>query len=125
MLKADRGVTYLQCLYPHDRLIEAVQVTSEAFPDELIPHCEIIRFGGHLSASSLPVIHYTTDERLQEIIDFHEANGVMVANPHVVTLEEGSRHKRAEADQMGFKAEVDPYGLLNPGKMATYKAVKA
>jgi FAD/FMN-containing dehydrogenase len=48
----------------------------------------------------------------------------MVANPHVVTLEEGSRHKRAEADQMGFKAEVDPYGLLNPGKMATYQPVK-
>ncbi|TVQ58995.1 MAG: FAD-binding oxidoreductase, partial [Rhodobacteraceae bacterium] len=52
MLKADRGVTYLQCLYPHDRLIEAVRLTSEAFPDELIPHCEIIRFGGRLSASS-------------------------------------------------------------------------
>ena len=23
MLKADRGVTYLQCLYPYDRLMEA------------------------------------------------------------------------------------------------------
>lgn len=124
MLKADRGVTYLQCLYPHDRLIEAVRVTSDAFSDELIPHCEIIRFGGHLSASSLPVIRYTTDERLNEIIAFHEANGVMVANPHVVTLEAGSRHKRAEADQMGFKREVDPMGLLNPGKMASYVPVQ-
>jgi FAD/FMN-containing dehydrogenase len=125
MLKVDRTVTYLQCLYPHDRLIEAVRVTSEAFPDEIIPHCEIIRFGGHLSASSLPVIRYTTDERLAEIIAFHEANGVMVANPHVVTLEDGSRHKRAEADQMGFKAETDPMGLLNPGKMRSYVPVRA
>ncbi len=124
MLKADRGVTYLQCLYPHDRLLEAVAETAAAFPDELIPHCEIIRFGGRLSASALPVIRYTTDERLAEIIAFHESRGVMVANPHVVTLEDGSRHKRAEADQMGFKAEVDPMGLLNPGKMRSYVPVR-
>jgi FAD/FMN-containing dehydrogenase len=124
VLKVDRSVTYLQCLYPFDRLIEAVRVTSEAFPDELIPHCEIIRFGGHLSASSLPVLRFSTEERLNEIIAFHEANGVMVANPHVVSLEEGSRHKRVDADQMGFKRAVDPMGLLNPGKMASYVPVQ-
>ena len=44
----------------------------------------------------------------------------MVANPHVYTLEDGSRYKRADADQLGFKAEVDPYGLLNPGKMKSF-----
>ena len=46
--------------------------------------------------------------------------GVMIANPHVFTLEDGSRHKRAEADQLGFKREVDPMGLLNPGKMRSF-----
>ena len=49
----------------------------------------------------------------------------MIANPHVVSLEDGSRHKRADADQLGFKAEIDPYGLLNPGKMRSYVPVKA
>jgi hypothetical protein len=44
----------------------------------------------------------------------------MMANPHVVTLEGGSRHKRANADQLGFKREVDLAGLLNPGKMRSY-----
>ena len=44
----------------------------------------------------------------------------MIANPHVVTLEDGSRHKRADADQLGFKREVDPLGLLNPGKMRSF-----
>jgi FAD/FMN-containing dehydrogenase len=38
----------------------------------------------------------------------------------VVTLEDGSRHKRANADQFGFKREVDPHGLLNPGKMRSF-----
>jgi FAD/FMN-containing dehydrogenase len=125
MLKLDRSVTYLQCLYPHDRVREAILETAAMFPHELIPHCEFIRFAGNLSASALPVIRYLTKERLYEIINAHEAHGVMIANPHVITLEDGSRHKRADADQLGFKAEIDPYGLLNPGKMRSYVPVKA
>lgn len=120
MLKADRSVTYLQCLYPHDRVRESILETAAMFPEELIPHCEFIRFGGNLSASALPVIRYRGKERLYEIIAAHEAAGVMIANPHVITLEDGSRHKRADADQLGFKAEIDPHGLLNPGKMRSY-----
>jgi FAD/FMN-containing dehydrogenase len=54
------------------------------------------------------------------MIAAYEARGVFIANPHVVTLEDGSRHKRADADQLGFKHEVDPQGLLNPGKMRTF-----
>lgn len=125
MLKADRSVTYLQCLYPHDRVRESILETAAMFPDEMIPHCEFIRFGGNLSASALPVIRYTTKERLYEIIGAHEARGVMIANPHVISLEDGSRHKRVDADQAGFKAEIDPYGLLNPGKMKSYIPVKS
>ncbi len=120
MLKADRGITYLQCLFPHDRLLASVEAMGKLFPEEIIPHCEFIRFGGRVTASALPVVRFTTPERLDEIIRLHEANGVMIANPHVVTLEDGSRHKRADADQLGFKQEVDPQGLLNPGKMRSF-----
>jgi FAD/FMN-containing dehydrogenase len=121
LLKVDRTVTYLQCLYPHDRLIESVREMHELFPDEVLHHLEFIRFGGRLTCSSLPIVRYTTPERLNEIIALHEKHGVMVANPHVYTLEDGSRHKRADADQLGFKHEVDPYGLLNPGKMREFE----
>ncbi len=119
-LKSDRSITYLQCLYPHDRLVESVRQMHDMFPDEVLPHLEFIRFGGKLTCSALPIVRYTTPERLNEIIALHEKHGVMIANPHVVSLEDGSRHKRADSDQLGFKAEVDPYGLLNPGKMRTY-----
>lgn len=122
MLKSDRTITYLQCLFPHDRLIDSVRQMADAFPDEIIPHCEFIRFNGYVTASALPVVRFTTAERLDEIIAYHEDNGVLIANPHVVTLEDGSRHKRADADQLGFKHEVDPMGLLNPGKMRTFQA---
>lgn len=90
----------------------------------MLPHLEFIRFAGRITCSALPIVRYTTPERLFEIIRMHEERGVMVANPHVYGLEGGSRHKRAEADQLGFKAEVDPMGLLNPGKMESYVPVR-
>jgi hypothetical protein len=105
-------------------LLESVAEMCALFGDEVWHHLEFIRFGGRVTASALPVVRFTTRERIFEIVALYEKHGVMVANPHVVTLEDGSRHKRADADQMGFKAEVDPHGLLNPGKMRSYVAVR-
>jgi FAD/FMN-containing dehydrogenase len=122
-LKVDRRITYLQALYPADRLEPAVAEIGALFPDELVPHLEFIRFGGRVTASGLHLIRYTTPERLNEILAMHEARGVMIANPHVFTLEDGTRHKRADADQLGFKHRADPYGLLNPGKMRSFVPV--
>jgi FAD/FMN-containing dehydrogenase len=123
-LKQDRSITYLQCLFPHDRVIESVRQMAEMFPGEVLPHTEFIRFAGRITCSALPIVRYTTEERLNEIIALHEKHGVFIANPHVYTLEDGSRHKATGADQLGMKAEADPYGLLNPGKMRTYVPVK-
>ncbi len=124
LLKVDRSFTYLQCLYPSNRLIASINEMRALFPDEVLPHLEFIRFGGHVTCSALPIVRYTTPERLNEIIALHEKHGVLIANPHVVTLEDGSRHKRADADQLGFKLEIDPYGLLNPGKMRSYSPTR-
>jgi hypothetical protein len=120
VLKVDRGVTYLQCLFPADRLIDSIRDTSARFGGEQMQHLEFIRFGGKMTASGLPVIRYSTPDRLFEMIAQYEAMGIFIANPHVVSLEDGSRHKRADADQLGFKHDVDPKGLLNPGKMRSF-----
>jgi FAD/FMN-containing dehydrogenase len=122
MLKTDRGVTYLQCLYPHDRLVESVVEVGTKFGDEVFQHLEFIRMNGYMTATGIPIVRYSTPERLYEIMAGYEACGIMIANPHVVTLEDGSRYKRVDADQLGFKREVDPRGLLNPGKMRSFVA---
>jgi FAD/FMN-containing dehydrogenase len=124
VLKSDRSVTYLQCLYPHDRLMEKVAEMRGLFPDEVLQHLEFIRFGGRVTCSGLPVVRFKNPDRLNEIISLHEQRGVYIANPHVYTVEDGSRYKRADADQLGFKHEVDPHGLLNPGKMRSFVSEK-
>jgi len=120
VLKTDRGVTYLQCLYPHDRIADAAAQVGARFGDEVMQHLEFIRLNGLMTASGIPVIRYRSPERLYEIMAGYEGCGIMIANPHVVTLEDGSRYKRVDADQLGFKHEVDPMGLLNPGKMRSF-----
>jgi FAD/FMN-containing dehydrogenase len=125
VLKSDRNVSYQQCLFPAERVLASIAEMDALFGDEVWHHCEFIRFGGRVTASALPVVRFTSRARLFEIVEIYEKHGVFVANPHVFTLEDGSRHKRAEADQLGFKAEVDPYGLLNPGKMRSYVPVRA
>jgi FAD/FMN-containing dehydrogenase len=125
VLKSDRNVSYQQCLFPAERVLASIAEMDALFGEEVWHHCEFIRFAGCVTASALPVVRFTTRARLFEIVEIYEKHGVFVANPHVFTLEDGSRHKRAEADQLGFKAEVDPHGLLNPGKMRSYVAVRA
>ncbi len=121
VLKRDKGVTYLQCLFPVGRTLETLARLRERFADELMMHTEVARFGGQVTMSGLPLLRWTTPERLAEIIAACEAEGVAVANPHVCTLEEGARWKLVAADRLAFKREVDPFGLLNPGKMSSFR----
>jgi FAD/FMN-containing dehydrogenase len=39
----------------------------------------------------------------------------------VFTLGDGVADKRVDADQLAFKREADPQGLLNPGKMRSFQ----
>ena len=125
MLRTDKSVTYLQALFPAGRNLELVAEMRATFGDELLMHIEFLRIGGRVTCSALPVIRYTTAERMAEIIAIHEAAGISIANPHVVTLEDGAGHKKVGEGQPALKAELDPHALLNPGKMRTYQPGKA
>ena len=120
-LRQDKGVTYLQCLYPADRQLELVAEMRAAYPDELVQHLEFIRVGGRVTCSGLPVIRFTTAARMAEIVAHHEARGISIANPHFYTLEDGAGHKRVGEGQPALKADMDPHALLNPGKMRSYQ----
>lgn len=119
-LRRDKTVTYLQVLFPAAQQLELVAEMRRTFGDEVLMHLEFQRVGGRVTCSGLPVVRFTTADRMAEIVATFEARGVMVANPHYYTLEDGAGHKRVGAGQPAFKADMDPMGLMNPGKMRSF-----
>jgi FAD/FMN-containing dehydrogenase len=117
--RVDPAITYLQTLYPYPDHLAAVTTMSTLIGTEMADHLEFVRFDGRLVCSGLPLIRFTTEERLDDIVRLFEANGCLVFNPHRYTLEEGGM-KRSDLGQLAFKRDVDPKGLLNPGKMIAW-----
>lgn len=119
-LKVRKSVTYMQTLFPPPHHLALVEKMMGMFsPDEIDMHLEFVRFDGQVTCFGLQMVEYRSDERLQEIMDIHEANGCPMFNPHTITLEEGGM-KQVDEAQLAFKREADPKGLLNPGKMLAW-----
>jgi FAD/FMN-containing dehydrogenase len=119
-LRVDAGITYLQALYPFPDQVELVSRIHERFGDEVLCHLEFVRFDGKVTCFGLPLVRFTTEERLEEIMAIHEEMGAPIFNPHRYTLEEGGMKQTDEA-QLAFKRQADPQGLLNPGKMIAWE----
>ncbi|MBX3569505.1 MAG: FAD-binding oxidoreductase [Rhizobiaceae bacterium] len=119
-LRVDPAITYLQSLYPFPNQLELVDRIEAMIPGELTSHLEFVRFDGNITCFGLPLIRFTTEERLEEIIRMHEGAGCPVFNPHRYTLEEGGM-KQTDEVQLAFKRQADPQGLLNPGKMIAWE----
>jgi FAD/FMN-containing dehydrogenase len=115
-LKAKPGTTYLQVRYPAGREIEIVTHLAGVFGEEVLFHLEFQRRFGRVFVSSLPLVQYTTRERLEEIVRMIEAAGAELSNPHTYRLSDAG-WKKVDAPQASFKREADPHGLMNPGKL--------
>ncbi|MEM9043380.1 MAG: FAD-binding oxidoreductase [Pseudomonadota bacterium] len=119
-LRVDPSITYLQVGYPGPDPIARIQRMIEIFGEEVPVHVEFLRGGGEMYFSGLPLVRFTTPERLDEIMAIHEAEGCPNYSPHVSTIEEGGGG-HSNPDHVVFKRRVDPEGLLNPGKMIAWE----
>jgi hypothetical protein len=89
----------------------------ELLGDEVLVHLEFIRTKeGAMNCSGLQLVRYTTDERLNQIMQLHREHGVYIANPHVYIVEDG-KQGQVNPDVVATKMRFDPLGLLNPGKL--------
>jgi FAD/FMN-containing dehydrogenase len=121
-MRSDEAYTYLQCGFNPDTVRDQLRQLREQFGKEILFHMEFMKNGeGRVFPGAIPVVYYTTEERLNEMIDFCRKIGVFVANPHVNNVEGGGRY-RADNVQLLAKMRYDPKGLLNPGKMVTFHA---
>lgn len=118
-LRVDPTITYLQVLYPAPGHLALVERMHHLLGDEVPVHLEFTRFNGTVTAFGLPLLRFTSVERLDEIVRLFEDNGCPVFNPHRYTLEEGGM-KQSNPVQLAFEREADPKGLLNPGKMIAW-----
>ena len=130
-MKADPAFTYVQAGFG-ENFREQFTLLQTKFPGEILFHLEWVAGnskmmrektglsgGDNIGLGGIPLVRFTTEERLREIIAYCAEIGVFIANPHTYFLEEGGRHPNI-AEKRALKDDLDPLGLLNPGKMKTY-----
>lgn len=123
-LKLDPAITYLQLRFPPGRNLDLLDWAEETFREDVMFHIEFQRRQGRVYHSSLPLVRFTTPERLHEIMRLAEEAGIQASNPHTWVLNNAG-WKRTDAPQPEFKRQADPFGLMNPGKLLGWEAQTA
>jgi hypothetical protein len=119
-MKADPAWTYIQAGFSPTNCMEQFRLLRERYGKEILFHIEFMKNGqGVIVPGAIPLVYFTGEERLNELIAYCREIGVFVANPHVNYLEDGGRF-RADNIQLKAKQKYDPRGLLNPGKMISF-----
>ncbi|AZN38239.1 FAD-binding oxidoreductase [Paenibacillus albus] len=113
-LRADPTYTYLQSGLSASGFMEQLALIKGKFADEVLIHMEWMMAGGNIIPVALPVIKYSTEERLYEIVDYFESIEVSVSDPHTWAV---SPRSATFSGMVERKRVNDPLGLLNPGKL--------
>jgi FAD/FMN-containing dehydrogenase len=119
-MKANPEYTYLQCGFNTETVREQFAKLKAKYGQDFLFHIEWMKNAeGVMIPGSIPVVKYTTEARLNEMIDYCREIGVGVANPHINNVEGGGRY-RADNVQLMAKYKYDAKGLMNPGKMVSF-----
>ena len=120
-MKADPAWTYVQAGFSPDTCMEQFRLLRERYGKEILFHIEFMKNGqGRVIPGAIPLVYFTGEDRLNELIAYCREIGVFIANPHVNYLEDGGRY-RSDNIQLKAKQKYDPRGLLNPGKMISFQ----
>ena len=81
-MKYDPEYTYLQCGFDAVAARSQFAKLKRRYGDEFLFHLEFMKNGqGVVVPGSIPVVRFSTEERLNEMIDYCREIGVSVANP--------------------------------------------
>ncbi len=114
-LRHDRSWTNLQTIHSWPLDIALIERQMQRWGNEVLMHHEFSRDKNSPVVFGLPLVAYFERDRLYEIIGEFEADGCVVLDNHVYTIEDGGM-KVIDTAQIDFKKEADPHGLMNPGK---------
>jgi FAD/FMN-containing dehydrogenase len=124
--KTDKNITYLQSAFTAGQHLEQVRRMEKLLGGEVLMHAEFIRnIDGHVMCTALQLVKFTTEERLQEIMQIYRDNGVRINDPHVFIVEDGKAGGSLPQAVLDAKKRFDPLGLLNPGKVRAWNDAEA
>lgn len=126
------AVIWVRRAYPHsswmqaaylagdqDALVRQIEAITDRYPDTYKFHLEFATHpDGVVRAWGVDILLNMPDhgESLDELMAYCRSVGVKVLNPHSYVVEEGG-FVGDVAQMLALKAECDPYGILNPGKL--------
>ena len=124
-MKVDKSLTYIQSGFNPICFREQVLALEKALAGEVMMHLEFLRTKeGAFNCSGLQLIRYTSEDRLNEIMQIYRDHGVQINNPHVYIVEDGKQN-HLDPGVLAMKHQLDPLGLLNPGKLRSWETPAA
>lgn len=115
--KTDKNITYLQSAFVPGQHLDQVRQMEQLLGEEVLMHAEFIRgMDGQVTCTALQLVRFSTEERLQEIMQIHRDHGVRINDPHVHVVEDGKAGGTLPQAVLEVKQRFDPHNLLNPGK---------
>jgi FAD/FMN-containing dehydrogenase len=94
-MKVDKTLTYIQSGFVPGRHVQQARELRAMLGDEVPMHLEFIRTKeGAMNCSGLQLVRFTTEQRLDQIMQLHREHGVYIANPHVYCVEDGKQGRR-------------------------------
>ena len=120
-LKVDKDITYLQSAFVAGQHVEQVKRMEALLGGEVLMHAEFIRnMDGQVTCTALQLVKFSTEARLQEIMQMYRDNHVRINDPHVFIVEDGKAGGTLSTEVIAMKHRFDPLGLLNPGKVRAW-----
>ncbi len=120
-MRVDNTLTYIQSAFTPGKHIDQVLLMDRLLGGEVLMHVEFIRnIEGLMTCSALQMVRFTTEERLQQIMQIYRDNGVRINDPHVFIVEDGKAGGALAPAILQAKQRFDPQGLLNPGKVRAW-----
>jgi FAD/FMN-containing dehydrogenase len=120
-MKHDSNLTYLQDIYDRSLLHEQLQARRTRFGEQVSAHIEFIRGAdGLVRPGGLSIVRYQGQQQLWDVIQWCEAHGIRIANPHTHYLDDDVRWYGDNF--LAAKQRWDPHCLLNPGHLHTLAA---
>lgn len=121
-LKIDKSWTYLQVAYAQPFDPAVVDRHLAIFGDDVLQHQDFSLAGGEYGTFGILLVRWKGEAHQYEVMrEIESQGGCKIFNPHVVTIEDGGM-KSIDTQQIDFKKNSDPMGLMNPGKTRGWHA---